>query len=158
MRPLEKEVDEKRGRYREKFKVLHFGGHEGRRLDLVRIGPRRRVELLHLPQFSISEQLLSRNVKRFRGGLVFKAHRLVYHSTLGLIVIKKKVRTTWRRGSGGAARASRRTRALIRTPAVQLLYKVTLQTELLYKQRPCNTCYCQTFRPHPCGTKMVHCL
>ena len=31
-----------------------------------------------------------RNVKRFRGGLVFKAHRLVYHSTLGLGVIKKK--------------------------------------------------------------------
>ena len=26
----------------------------------------------------------------FRGGLVFKAHRLLYHSTLGLIVIKKK--------------------------------------------------------------------
>jgi len=35
-------------------------------------------------------QLLSRNVKRFRGGLVFKAHRLLYHSTLGLRVIKKK--------------------------------------------------------------------
>jgi len=33
---------------------------------------------------------LRRNVKRFRGGLVFKAHRLVYHSTLGLRVIKKK--------------------------------------------------------------------
>ena len=29
-------------------------------------------------------------VKRFRGGLVFKAHRLLYHSTLGLRVIKKK--------------------------------------------------------------------
>jgi len=29
-------------------------------------------------------------VKRFRGGLVFKAHRLVYHSTLGWRVIKKK--------------------------------------------------------------------
>jgi len=29
-------------------------------------------------------------VKRFRGGLVFEAHRLVYHSTLGLIIIKKK--------------------------------------------------------------------
>jgi len=29
-------------------------------------------------------------VKRFRGGLVFKAHRLVHHSTLGLRVIKKK--------------------------------------------------------------------
>jgi len=29
-------------------------------------------------------------VKRFRGGLVFKAHRLVYHPTLGSRVIKKK--------------------------------------------------------------------
>jgi len=29
-------------------------------------------------------------VKRFRGGLVFKTHRHVYHSTLGLIVMKKK--------------------------------------------------------------------
>jgi len=27
---------------------------------------------------------------RFRRGLVFKAHRLLYHSTLGLRVIKKK--------------------------------------------------------------------
>jgi len=27
---------------------------------------------------------------RFRGGLVFKAHGLVYHSTLGWRVIKKK--------------------------------------------------------------------
>ena len=30
------------------------------------------------------------NVQQYRGGLVFKAHRLVYHSTLGLRVIKKK--------------------------------------------------------------------
>jgi len=30
------------------------------------------------------------NAQRFRGGLVFKAHRLLYHSTLGLRVIKKK--------------------------------------------------------------------
>ena len=36
------------------------------------------------------EQMLRRNVKRFRGGIVFKAHGLVYHSTLGLRVIKKK--------------------------------------------------------------------
>jgi len=36
------------------------------------------------------EQLLHRSVQRFRGGLVFKAHRLLYHSTLGLSVIKKK--------------------------------------------------------------------
>jgi len=32
---------------------------------------------------------LYRNVQRFRGGLVFKARRLLYHSTLGLRVIKK---------------------------------------------------------------------
>ena len=31
---------------------------------------------------------------RFRCGLVFKAHRLVNHSTLGLRVIKKKKRLT----------------------------------------------------------------
>jgi hypothetical protein len=36
------------------------------------------------------EQLLSRNAERFRGGLVFKAHILLYHSTLGSRVIKKK--------------------------------------------------------------------
>ena len=35
--------------------------------------------------------VLSRNVKRFRGGLVFKAHRLLYDPNLGLRVIKKKV-------------------------------------------------------------------
>jgi len=32
-------------------------------------------------------------VQRFRGGLVFKAHRPVYHSTLGLRVMKKKKRS-----------------------------------------------------------------
>ena len=36
------------------------------------------------------EQLLSQNMERFRGGLVFKVHRLLYHSTLGLRVIKQK--------------------------------------------------------------------
>ena len=51
------------------------------------LGPVTRVKkTIH----STSEQLLSRNVKRFRGGLVFKAHRLLYHSSLGLRVIKKK--------------------------------------------------------------------
>ena len=35
-------------------------------------------------------QLLYINVKRFRGGIVFKDHRLFYHSTLGLRVIRKK--------------------------------------------------------------------
>ena len=41
--------------------------------------------------FSIQD-LLRRNVKRFRGGLVFKAHRLLHHSILGLRVMKKKRR------------------------------------------------------------------
>jgi len=44
-------------------------------------------------QLSIQEQLLHRNVQRIRGGLVSKAHRLLYYSTLGLRVIKKKKRT-----------------------------------------------------------------
>ena len=43
--------------------------------------------LVHLQE---PEQLLQRNVKRFRRGLVFKAHRWLYHSTLGSRVIKKK--------------------------------------------------------------------
>ena len=36
---------------------------------------------------------------RFRGGLAFKAHRLLYHSTLGLRVIKKKKKLEARRHS-----------------------------------------------------------
>ena len=36
------------------------------------------------------QQLLHINVQRLRGGLVFKAHRLLYHSTLGLRVVKQK--------------------------------------------------------------------
>ena len=49
-----------------------MGGAEGRR------------------EISISEQLLRRKAKRFRGVLVCKAHRLVYHSTQGLREIQKK--------------------------------------------------------------------
>ena len=41
-----------------------------------------------------------RNVKRFLGGLVFEAHRLLYHSTLGLRVIKKKRQSIGGGGSG----------------------------------------------------------
>jgi len=43
-----------------------------------------------------SFKLLHRNVQRFRGGLVFKAHRLLYHSTLGSRVIKKKKKRSFR--------------------------------------------------------------
>ena len=44
----------------------------------------------YLQKCAAVEQLPNRNVQRFRRGLVFKAHRHVYHSTLGLRVIKKK--------------------------------------------------------------------
>ena len=37
-------------------------------------------------------------MKRFRGGLVFKAQRLVYHSTLGLRLLKRKLVTGEQRG------------------------------------------------------------
>ena len=37
---------------------------------------------------------IRRSVKRFQGGLVFKAHRLLYRSTLDLRVIKKKICST----------------------------------------------------------------
>jgi len=54
--------------------------------------------LSHMPGTWLLKRLVAKkvigiplsNVKRFRGGLVFKAHRLVYHSTLGWRVIKKK--------------------------------------------------------------------
>ena len=48
------------------------------------------VVVLRSVHFSISQQLLRRNLRRFRGGLVFQANRLMYHSTLGLRVIQKK--------------------------------------------------------------------
>ena len=35
-------------------------------------------------------RVLGRNVEWFRGGVVFKAHGLLYHSTLGVREIKKK--------------------------------------------------------------------
>ena len=40
--------------------------------------------------WSIEKRPLRRNVKRFQAGLVSKAHSLLYHSTLGSRVIKKK--------------------------------------------------------------------
>ena len=43
-----------------------------------------------MSEFSIEEQLLYINVPRFRGGLVFKAQRLVYYSTLSSRVMQKK--------------------------------------------------------------------
>ena len=52
------------------------------------------VELYSPLQFSIQEHALRRNVKRFRGGLALKAHRLLIHSTLGSRVTKKRKKAT----------------------------------------------------------------
>ena len=46
-------------------------------------------------QFSVQENILCGNVKWFQGGLVSKAHRRMYHSTLGSRVMQKK-REKWR--------------------------------------------------------------
>ena len=55
-------------------------------------------------------QLLRRNVKQFRGGLVFKAHRRVYHSTLGSSILEKvkNSRALFRRGGAGQRDGSSR--------------------------------------------------
>ena len=45
-------------------------------------------------QFSVQDQLLGRNVKQFRGGLVFMAHRLLYRSTLGSRVSRANMADT----------------------------------------------------------------
>ena len=47
--------------------------------------------------------LLHRNVQRFQGRLVFKAHRLLHHSTLGLRVMKKKEHGVGRQAEAGTA-------------------------------------------------------
>jgi len=47
------------------------------------------TDVLGVPLPRGSRLSVKRNVKRFRGGRVFEAHRLLYHSTLGLRVIKK---------------------------------------------------------------------
>ena len=47
-------------------------------------------------------------MNRFRGGLVCKAHRLVYHSTLGSRVIKKKkMELGWSDDTSGPTKAAR---------------------------------------------------
>jgi len=49
-----------------------------------------RMLVLVRQRLAVYHKLPARTVKRFRGGLVFKVHRWLYHSTLGSRVIKKK--------------------------------------------------------------------
>ena len=65
----------------------------------------------------------NRNVQRFRGGLVFTARRLLFHSTLGLRVIKKKKDLFFERAGefarhGGRAAERHRRHTLSRTPGM----------------------------------------
>ena len=54
-------------------------------------------------RFSIEEQLLRRNVKRFRRGLVSQAQTRVYYSSLGFRVMKKNKRMkVWGSGVRGS--------------------------------------------------------
>ena len=69
---------------------LLYTEHLSLRYTMVCILPRWYVSKTACAHLSIQEQLLHRIVKRFRAGLVFKARRRVYHSTLGSRVMKKK--------------------------------------------------------------------
>ena len=60
-------------------------GFDPRKVDLNSI-------IVHWKQ--VIRTTTCRNVELFRGGLVFKAHRLLYHSTLGSRVMKKKMKET----------------------------------------------------------------
>jgi len=60
-----------------------------------------RIYGLRVAVYGWEYHLLDRNVQRFRGGLVFKVLILLYHSTLGLRVIKKKKSTRWLPRGGG---------------------------------------------------------
>ena len=68
-----------------------FGLHMCKDKDPM-CGPTQRPDLCRTRFWSRTpgSQLLSRNVERLRGMLVFKAHRFLHHSTLGSGVIKKK--------------------------------------------------------------------
>jgi len=61
---------------------------------------------------------------RFRGGLVFKAHRLLHHSTLGLRVIKKKKNPKLARPTGNSSPAT--------THSVNRLYRKFYLVQTIY--------------------------
>ena len=76
---------------KEKGEILNF---HRQTMDPYPATPNRKPQTTnHKPQNPKPEtaRLLHRNVQRFRGGLVFKAHRLLCHSALGWRVIKKKI-------------------------------------------------------------------
>ena len=94
-------------------------------------------------QLSIRQQLLRRNVERFRGGLVFKAHRPLHRSTPGLRVKKKKEAARGAEQEGISEQLLRRNVKRIRRGLVfkarRLLYRSTLGLKVInQKKRPGN--------------------
>jgi len=79
-----------------------------------------------------SGQLLRRTVKRFRGGLALKAYRLLYHSTLGSRVIKKRRRS----GQSHAQIRSKPQMKLVKQRSS--LKPVTQKSRQPEKNRSCN--------------------
>jgi len=104
---------------------------------------------IRIVPFSLGSGGVGRNVKRFRGGLVFKAHRLVYHSTLGLGVIKKKKQTAPRAASARPRRATPpqppapcrtpRASAIVPLPLGANVYGATSPRTGLPPSAPCRT-------------------
>ena len=76
--------------YEPSSEPLHISAHAPRAPTSCTLFPRGLSPRAWQCAHSATDALLRRNMKRFRGGLVFKAHRLLYHSILGLRVIKKK--------------------------------------------------------------------
>ena len=91
MRRSERERKGASARARERERARESEGVREREREREAVPPldRRRPDA-SLQEGERKEQLLCRNLTRFRGGLVFKAHRLVYHSNLGSKEVKKK--------------------------------------------------------------------
>jgi len=76
---------------------------------------RQQVPISIISAGNVAAQLLRRNVKRFREGLVFQAHKLLYRSTLGLVVIQWE-RVSAERSAGVSDLVARVARRLSRSP------------------------------------------
>ena len=113
-----------------------------------------RAAWLEALQVRSTSQLLHRNVKRFRGGLVSKAHRLLYRSTLGLRVIKKKekYRIPWKPNHFQSTLTF--TSKMIETPRVEKGWSVGQPRGSAWA-RECPTASCRVCPTASCPTPRV---
>ena len=71
------------------IRAVAYSRDSANMVKLLELFARPEALLHHLRRYPSAGQLIRRNVRRIRG-LVLKAHRLVYHSTLGSRVVEKK--------------------------------------------------------------------